>query len=354
MPDDPPREGREGTKVSQVRAAVLTNFEEVARFLGLDAAAMLHEAGLTHSSLTDPERMLPSSAVARALEEAARQSGCEQFGLLMAESRSFGSIGPLSLLLMHEPRVGDVIESLVRHQRLFGDAMHIESAMVGDANFVTIEPTGVKTTRQGAELALAIFCRCIAIILDRRWAPESVHFIHTAPADLRIHRRIFACPVDFGSDFNGIVCTRDALQEENPAGDEELVAHAERLLALMMPPDGHRSAADRVRRSLRLLLPQQRGTIDQVARDLAVTTRSLQRQLQREGRSFGDILDEVRRALAQQYLAASHHIGLVAHMTGYQSASSFTRWFNTQFGMAPTEWRHQEGRQDAQPERRAQ
>lgn len=327
--------------MSQVRAAVLTNFDAVARFVGIDPTMLLRSVELDTTLLREPEHMLPVSADAAVLEEAAKQSGCDQYGLLMAESRSLGSIGPLSLLLKHEPRVGDVIEALVRYQRLFGDAIHIESAVIDEATCVRIELLGSTQARQAGELALALFCRCIGAILDRRWRPESIHFIYPAPADLRIHRRMFPCTIAFECDFNTIVCTRDALQERNPAGDAELAAHAEHLLAYIMPPPDMASWRQQVRRSLRLLLPEGRGTIHQVALSIRLTPRSLQRQLAREGSSFGALLNEVRCELAKTYLAASHQVSQVAYMSGYHSASSFTRWFNAQFGMSPMEWRKQ-------------
>ena len=325
--------------MSQVRAAVLTNFDGVAGFAGLDPDALLRSAGLGEALLDNADSMLSASAVAGLLEEAARQSGLGQFALLMAESRSLGSFGPVSLLLKHEPRVGDIIEAIVRHQHVVGDAVQFETAMIGDATFVRIGLSGSAPVVQLAELTLALVCRCIAAVLNRRWSPESVHFIHPAPADLRVYRRIFSCPVDFDSDFNGFVCTRDALQEQNPAGDEELAAHAERLLALLMPVPETGCASERVKRSLRLLLPEGRGTLEQVANGIGLTPRSLQRQLCREGASFGSVLRDVRRELAQNHLSALRHVTMVAHMTGFQSIGSFTRWFNTQFGMSPTEWR---------------
>ena len=133
-------------------------------------------------------------------------------------------------------------------------------------------------------------------------------------------------------------------------GDAELAFHAERLLALIMPPNATRSTADRVRRSLRLLLPEHRGTLGDVARELCLTPRSLQRQLRREDESFGALLDEVRRELALQYLSASHSVTEIALIVGYHSACSFTRWFKTQFGLAPVDWRNAAGaKADAGP-----
>jgi AraC-like DNA-binding protein len=330
----------ESDEMPHIRAAVLTNFEGVAQFVKIDPCPLLRLAGLDASLLEDPESMVPASAVTTVLEEAARQSCCEHFGLLMAETRSLGSLGPISVALAHEPRVGTVIEAMVRYQHLFGDAFQIDATVIGDATFVRFDPIGANLKRQGTELALALFCRCIAMILNRRWSPEEIHFIHSAPADMRIHRRSFSCPIVFDSDSNAIVFSQEALQERNPAGDAELAHQAERLLALIMPPATIRSAADRVRRLLRLLLPEHRGTLDEVAREARVTPRTLQRQLRREGYSFGELLDEVRRELAQQYLSASSSVTEIALMIGYQSSCSFTRWFTTRFGMSPLDWRH--------------
>jgi AraC-like DNA-binding protein len=65
----------------------------------------------------------------------------------------------------------------------------------------------------------------------------------------------------------------------------------------------------------------------------------LQRRLSGERVGFGFLLNEVRRELAERYLAASHRIAAVASLTGYDRASSFTRWFGAEFGVSPARWR---------------
>ena len=86
----------------QVRAAALTNYFEVARFVGLDPYEMLRRHGISPQRLTDPDHPLPTVAVIALLEDSARESRCMSFGLLMAESRSPFSVGAVSLLLQHE------------------------------------------------------------------------------------------------------------------------------------------------------------------------------------------------------------------------------------------------------------
>jgi AraC-like DNA-binding protein len=326
-----------------VRAAALTNFDLVARFVGLDPEPLLRAAGLDPSLLGDPDRPLPIEPVAGLLEEAARLSGCSEFGLLMAESRSLASIGPMSLLLLHQPRVSDVVRAMVRHQRVFGDAIHISVDTSTEAVVVRAELAGVPLARQASELFVGFFCRCIAAAIGRPWSPESVHFIHSAPPTLTVHRRLFACPIYFESEFTGIVCARETMDEPNPASDAELAAHAERMLALVLPEPEAPDEPERARRCLRLLLPEQRASIEEVARSMAMTPRSLQRALARHGQSFGALLNEIRRELATRYLAASHPVGVVASLTGYASTSSFTRWFTAEFGVPPARWRREGG-----------
>ena len=92
-----------------------------------------------------------------------------------------------------------------------------------------------------------------------------------------------------------------------------------------------------------LLLPAGRATLEQVGANLGQHPRALQRQLEREGRSFAMLLNEVRRELALRYLASpAQSVGAVARMTGYATPSSFSRWFAAEFGMSPAQWRAEE------------
>jgi AraC-like DNA-binding protein len=337
--------------MTQVRAAALSTYDIVARFLGLDPDAMLREFGIDPALLADPEQPLPLADVAPLLEESAARSGCAQFGLLMAESRSLGSLGPAALLLKHQPDAGAVIHAVVRHQRAFGLALELSEQWVGDLLLVRAELHGAPAARQAIEYLVGYACRCIVAVVGRGWSPESVHFTHAAPADLTVHRRLFACPIEFDSAFNGIACDRAAVAAVNPSADRELALHAEQFFEQLAPDRGVPTARELAMRSLRLLLPEHRGTLDQVALNLATTPRTLQRLLEREGCTFGELLDEIRRELAQRHLAEpTRQVAAVAELVGYRTPSSFTRWFTAEFGLSPAAWRAQARQGDAAPE----
>ena len=83
-----------------LRVATLTGYEELAHSLGLDGPAMLERAGLHRDVLQDPENRIPAEAVARLLRASAREADCENFGLLLAERRPFGRLGPVAMLIV--------------------------------------------------------------------------------------------------------------------------------------------------------------------------------------------------------------------------------------------------------------
>lgn len=322
----------------QVRAAALTNYVEVARFVGLDPHAMLKRAGISLDMLCDPERLIPAAPVINLLEDSARESGCAEFALLMAETRSLASIGPLSLFLKHQESAREVIAAIVEYQALLADALHYSVEQDSDTIVIRTDLVAGVGARQACEFVMAMFCRVVGAVVS--WRPESAHFTHEASARLNIHARVFKCPLLFGAEFNGFVTSAEALDTLNPAAHSDMAEHARRYLEMLLPNLDERSIASRARRSLEALLPSGNATLERVAENLGLHPRALQRLLEKQGSSFGSLLNDVRRDLAARYLSdTARSITSVGQMLGYAAPSSFTRWFSGEFGRSPAAWR---------------
>ena len=102
------------------------------------------------------------------------------------------------------------------------------------------------------------------------------------------------------------------------------------------------SISARVRAVLVELLPVGENTIESVARKLATSSRTLQRQLSEEETTFRKQLNHVRQLLAQQYLGSSDmDMETIAFMLGYAEAGSFVRAFTLWTGTSPAAYRAQ-------------
>jgi AraC-like DNA-binding protein len=77
-----------------------------------------------------------------------------------------------------------------------------------------------------------------------------------------------------------------------------------------------------------------------LARELAMSGRTLQRRLATEGVSYHTLLDDARKAAAGQYLRESTlAIGEIAYLVGYSEPAPFHRAFKRWFGKTPSEVR---------------
>ena len=126
----------------QVRAHSLTNYFEVARFVGLDPFGMLREAGIRVESLEDPDHLIPALPVATLLEESARQSSCLSFGVLMAQSRRLSNLGAVSLLLSYTGTARGALDTIIRYQSLIGDPLAISLDTVGELAIIRTDLSG--------------------------------------------------------------------------------------------------------------------------------------------------------------------------------------------------------------------
>jgi AraC-like DNA-binding protein len=318
----------------------LTGYADVARSAGLDPFDMLRRAGIGRRFLDDPENRYPADLVVTLLEESAVRSKCRSFGLLMAESRSFANLGPLSLLLQHLPTIDDVLRALIQYRRLMNDVITLKCERGGEASVIRWVIAPRYGTPQVIDLIVALGYLVLRGASQGRWTAEAVHFTHSPPGDLSAFRRIFAVRLEFESEFNGYSCSTASLRNRTAAPDPAMEGNARRLLNLVPFPLENAPAADRVRHALAVLIPIGRATVGPVAADLGVSPRTLQRSLALEETSFAFLLSEARKDMAQHYLANTRHsIGVVAALLGYSSSGSFSRWFVSLFGKSPLGWR---------------
>lgn len=99
---------------------------------------------------------------------------------------------------------------------------------------------------------------------------------------------------------------------------------------------GSATTRDRVRAALHESLPAGDSAITTIARQLAVSPRTLQRQLHAEGTSYQAVLSETRERLARHYLAdSSRTTAEIAYLLAYDDTNSFYRAFRTWTGHTP-------------------
>jgi AraC-like DNA-binding protein len=145
----------------------------------------------------------------------------------------------------------------------------------------------------------------------------------------------------FAGEMNAMVLRRDLLDTPLVRADPRLCVILDRqvretLERLPKTTD----LSERVRQIVAEKLTAGEPKIGEIARGLGMSARTLQRQLDRDGTKFRELIDALRRELAVSHLKEKEiPIAEVAFLLGFSEASAFHRAFKRWSGQTPAEFR---------------
>lgn len=182
---------------------------------------------------------------------------------------------------------------------------------------------------------LVFLTQLARMALRERIVPVAVH----ATADFANAEKAFSF---FGrevqkSGFNGLVfAAEDARKPFLTANEQVWQAFEPELRKRMTEIDAHATTRERVRACLMEMVAGGECSISDVAKRLAVSSRTLQRRLQDENTNFQDELTALREELARHYLTDSKFSNAeIAFLLGYDDPNSFIRAFGSWTGTTP-------------------
>lgn len=324
-----------------IRSASLTGYADLARHVGLDPARMLRKVGLSARDLVDPDAPISSKAVRKLLESSAAAANVEDFGLRLAMGRRLSNLGPISAVMSEAATARESLESLCRYIRLINASVLTRVEDYGDAVLIreNIFVDDKNSVQQSIEMAVGVLYRSIQELLGPSWRPRSVCFEHRPPYGATCHKTFFRSPVEFNSNFNGIVCHAKDMTASRPARESEIALSASRFLDQALT-SANGSAIHTIRLVIVAMLPNGRCTADRIARHLGVDRRTLHRRLAAEKTSFSSLLQVVRCELAARQIRDSDRsLSELADLLGFSSSSAFAFWFRKQFGQTVSKWR---------------
>ncbi len=325
----------------QAKAAEKIIWSAVQR--GVEANDLYHSVKLDPAVLDDPDNRIPFAQLVDLYEKAAELTGDNDFGLHVAENVNLTVFGILGYTVANSSTLGDALARASRYNSIWTDGSAFTLDSTAKPPFLTYSylDRSISQRRQDTEMTFAmvtVHCRRIA---NPEFSPVAVEFQHDAPADLSEHRRIFCCPIRFGAPLNRLYFDSTNLSFPIERADPGLCAlldrHAEELLAKYPPRD---SLVGQVRNIIANEFKRGNPSLENVASQLGVTSRTLQRKLHEAGTSHNELLHEMRRQLAMDYLREPDMaICEVAYLLGFSESSSFHRAFKRWTGRTPKEFR---------------
>ena len=310
----------------------------------LDKRKHLASVGVDLDAPVDPAFMIPDTDYYALLERLAKEDpkGCE-LPLRAGASMNCDDYGAFGLAWKSAPNLRSSYGRAERYARILTSVSSYEVKDAQDSAYMHLHREGDRRLglRLSNEATIASIMSISQEVSTKEFHPLAIYFKHEAPKSISAHEAYFGCPVNFGTDKDALLVSKETLQTSNRLGDESISrffdAHLETELAKLKDDS---SLDKRVRIQVSQALSEGIPTISEVAGRLGMSGRTLQRRLSEHGHTFQTLVDESRRQLAEQLLhQTGYSLADVAFLTGFSEQSAFNRAFKRWAGQTPRSFR---------------
>jgi AraC-like DNA-binding protein len=310
--------------------------------LDVDTDAFLRSLNVDPVIVKSPDGYIPVETYLLIQDEAAHYTGDPYFGLHMGEYAEAGSWSILGYLMMNCKTLGDAFEKSTRYSRIIGNlieghaSIHLNKIKVKLAT----PPHAPKMSRHCFEATLSSSVRMMRSLTGVEISPLEVNFTYPMPESSAEYERIFRCPVSFEQKDNSFVIDFSILQTPilyaNPGLLDYFENYAQEFMAEIDRNNKHTRAVTKIMLSR---MDDEKLSIDKVAREMAVSKRTLQNQLKAEGIVFSDLRLDIRKRLAKKYLRENYSVEDITYLLGYSEPSVFRKAFKKWSGVTPRQFR---------------
>lgn len=303
--------------------------------------AVLAEAGISRELIKDDNARVAVANFAKLWVAVARELDDEFLGL-DSHGMPNGSFALICRNLIHANNLGQALRWCLRNLRLFLKDVQGNLSVRGDRAVITLQSRHTEPYIRSIaeETFLTIVLGVLCWLAGRRLPIDHSQFGHPRPAHGDDHL-FWGANLTYESTHTEIEFAASYLDlplvQDQSTLREFLRSSPRWLIVRFSNRDG---LSNQVYKQLRHCGHEQWPTLAVMANEHGMSIASFRRQLQREGFSFQELKDEVRRSIAFECLRnPSMSITEIAERSGFQEASAFHRAFRQWTGESPGTYR---------------
>lgn len=325
-------------------AIVLPGIISTAQKLGVDIKEILRQRDIP----IDLEHITRSvidlrhvHSIVMALEEAA---GHPAIGLHAGEDFDFEFLPHLKTFIMSSSTLRQAFEATIPIQKLISPLLVLELEEAGDDAAIKLKPGALlseEDERHYTEMVFSTIRTLTNRLMKKITRPKAVHFRHGRSDISPLYESFFSCRVVLNASENIIMYERAVMDIPLPGGFPEIRRQAGDIVNQQLADSPFQDGlTEEVRRLLTLKTDLLNASVDQIARFLNMSVRTLQRRLSESGYDLRDLRDQVRFELAAQALRSrTLSMDEISEKLGFSDRHSFTRAFKRWSGISPSGYR---------------
>jgi len=303
--------------------------------------ALLRRAGLP-VRLFEQEKVYLTTAQLFALWRSVGETSSDPaVGLKLGSETRLARSHPAGIAVLCSRTFEDALQRLARYKQLTcPEEIRVERG----AQEASVEFFYVEATEPPPDLLVDMVLSWI-LSVGRHGTDGRITPLRLDLARPTRHRSIleshFGCRVHFKADRNALIFRSRDLDTPFVTHNEEMLevigTHLESELKVR---NASANIDEQVRQTLSRSMAGKRPTLEDVAKELGLGARTLQRRLTDAGLTFQQLVEETRRELAHHFLKQrAVELNETAFLLGFEDANSFFRAFQVWEGVSPGEWR---------------
>src|SRR5499433_1374986 len=259
---------------------------------GVPLGPLLSRSGLTPQAIAEPEKRLSVRSQISFLEEAASALKDDCLGFTLARNFDLREIGLLYYVMASSKTLGEALRRLARYSKVTNDAL-VFGYQEGNRLTINLSYSGVPrhSDRHQIEFCMFAVLRICRLLTGQNLVPQHFSIAHHRAGGTSEMARFVGTKVEFGADKDEFALNLDArelpLIHADTHLNDLLLKYCEAALA---DRRGDMSQfRTRVENAISSLLPHGRVLVEDVARSLGMSERTLARKLSDEGLNFTEI-----------------------------------------------------------------
>lgn len=327
----------------RVYAITLRKAHSLMKAQGVDPVTLLANTELSEADLGEPYHLISEEQARMYYLNLVRLADRDGVGLEIGWLTALSDMGPHGMALMTARTVAEALQKtwelrdnynlLVDWQYAVTDTLLIHS--------LSCDEPDIQLRTFLIERGLATLQAHAEELIGSKGKPVRVLFDYKPPTNFEQYKAMFRCPLRFSQEqtqihypikwFNMPIETHDA-----QAGEV--------LGALRTSLHEKLSSRGNIVHDVKMALRRKPGefpSVERIAQELAMSSRTLRRKLGQHNVRYQDLLDVERQRVAEDFLLnTTMTIQQIADQCGFNDAPNFAQAFRRWQGMSPTEFRN--------------
>jgi len=333
-----------------ILSELLIPFIRVMKEYNIDSMKTLQKLGIDPLVIEEKNSRISADKFAKVLDYCIHETGSNDISIRVANQFHPGMFDVLGYAMMSSNTLQDALGRIAQYKRVVSNTSELsviedDSSLIFDMDVFTHEDSDRPVlSRELTETFLAIIVQFSRNLIAQDLVPNKVVFSYPKPHyDTQYLADFFQCELEYDKPTSQIVFDLEQANIQLLGSNPLITQTHEKLLNEFLSRVNKDDLSHVIIAKICDVLPLGAPSQTDIAKQLNMSLRNLQRKLHDQGTSFKDILENTRKKLTLDYIEQKDlSLSEISYLVGFSNTSNFNRAFKRWTGKTPGEYRSQQ------------